>query len=255
MSVTIGRLALTGNEQERAATHYDPVRRTFFGIGATHHSMARIVARTRRWNALVLVTALVWGLACGVRAHAGDMTLSEADQQRVAARQIVIRAALDKAQRRGTVRAAVRIDATPDVVFQQMTRCEDALQYVPHLKLCKLRDRAPDNSWLLIEHEIDFGWYAPRIHYVFHADLVTDRSIEFHQVSGDFKANEGRWELQPADDGTHTVILYRATIDPPGYMPNWLVRSTFRREMPQMLADLRRRCEAEQSLRAAAKAP
>ena len=52
----------------------------------------------------------------------------------------------------------------------------------------------------------------------------------------------------------NTVLLYRATIDPPGYMPSWLVRSTFRREMPQMLTDLRRRCEAEQTLRAEAKA-
>jgi hypothetical protein len=96
----------------------------------------------------------------------------------------------------------------------------------------------------LIEHEIDFGWYAPRIKYVFRADLVADRSIDFRQVAGDFKANEGRWEMQPVDDGSHTLLLYRAYIDPPGYMPNWLVRSTFRREMPQMLTDLRKRCEA-----------
>ncbi len=216
--------------------------------------MATIVAGTGRWTARVLAVVLAWGLGCGARAQAEDLTLSPADQQRVAARQIVIRATLDKSQRRGTVRAAVRIDAAPEVVFQQMTRCEDAMQYVPHMKLCRLRDRAPDNSWQLIEHEIDFGWYAPRIRYVFRADLVADRSIDFHQVSGDFKVNEGRWELQPSEDGSHTVLQYRATIDPPGYMPSWLVRSTFRREMPQMLTDLRRRCEAEQTLRAEARA-
>ena len=217
--------------------------------------MATIVAGTGRWTALVLAMVFAWGLGCGVRAQAEDLTLSPADQQRVAARQIVIRATLDKTQRRGTVRAAVRIDATPDVVFQMMTHCADAMQYVPHMKLCKVRDQAPDNTWQLIEHEIDFGWYAPRIQYVFRADLVADRSIDFHQVSGDFKANEGRWELQPAEDGSRTLLQYRAYIDPPGYMPNWLVRSTFRREMPQMLADLRRRCEAEQGLRAEAKPP
>ena len=166
-----------------------------------------------------------------------------------------MRANLDKTQRRGTVRAAVRIYATPDVVFQMMTRCADAMKYVPHMRLCKVREQANDNSWQLIEHEIDFGWYAPRIHYVFRADLVAGRSIDFHQVSGDFKANQGRWELQPADEGAHTLLLYRAYIDPPGYLPNWLVRSTFRREMPQMLTDLRKLCEAEQSLRAEAKPP
>lgn len=196
------------------------------------------------WIALAL-------LACAP-ALAADFTLTPAEEQRVAARHVVIRAALDDSERRGTVRAAIRIDAPPHMVFRMMTRCEDAMQYVPHIRLCRVRDRAPDGSWELVEHEIDFGWYAPRIRYVFRADLVADRSITFKQVSGDFKANEGRWELQPQDDGAHTLLLYRAYIDPPGFMPNWLARSTFKREMPRMLTNLRQRCEAEQSLRARA---
>ena len=56
----------------------------------------------------------------------------------------------------------------------------------------------------------------------------------------------------PRDDGARTLLRYRVYIDPPGYVPNWLARSTFRRELPQMLADLRRHCEAEQALRAQA---
>src|SRR6185295_14387341 len=57
------------------------------------------------------------------------------------------------------------------------------------------------------------------------AALVTDRSIRFHQVSGDFKANEGMWELEPTPDGATTLLLYQAYIDPPGFVPNWLARS------------------------------
>jgi uncharacterized membrane protein len=197
----------------------------------------------RQWTALALALACgAWGLACGFPAHAGEIKLSPAEAQHVAARQLLIRATLDSSQRRGTVRAAVRIDAPPDVVFQMLTTCADAMQYVPHMRLCRVRDQAPDNSWQLVEHEIDFGWYAPRIKYV----------IAFRQVSGDFKANEGRWELEPSADGSHTVLLYRAYLDPPGYIPNWVLRSRFRREMPQMLTDLRKRCETEQTLRAKA---
>ena len=91
-----------------------------------------------------------------------------------------------------------------------MTRCADALKYVPHLRVCRVRDRAPDDSWQLIEHEIDFGWYAPRVKYVFRADFVADRSITFHQVSGDFKANEGVWEFEPLDAGApHAAAVPR----------------------------------------------
>jgi ribosome-associated toxin RatA of RatAB toxin-antitoxin module len=194
-----------------------------------------------------MAVALSLGLACALRVSAADFTLTPAELQRIAARQIVIRANVDSGQRRGTVRAAVRIEAAPAIVFKMMTTCADALQYVPHLKVCRVRDRALDNSWLLVEHEIDFGWYAPRVKFAYHADLVADRSIAFHQVTGDFKAYEGVWDLEPADNGAHTLLLYRAYIDPPGYVPSWLARSTFKRELPQMLTELRRRCEAKQS--------
>jgi len=195
----------------------------------------------RQWIALALALCL----APAGGALAGENDLTPAESQRVAARGIVIKATLDASQRRGTVRAAIRIDAPAHVIFEMMTHCEDALRYVPHMRVCRVRDQAPDNTWQLVEHEIDFGWYAPRIKYVFRADLVADRRIDFRQVAGDFKANEGTWEIEPAEDGSHALLLYRAYIDPPGYMPNWLVRSTFRREMPQMLTDLRKRCEAQ----------
>lgn len=181
---------------------------------------------------------------CMPTARAADFELTPAETARVESGETVIRASLDTAQRRGTVRAAMYIDAPPDVVFQAMTRCEDALKYVPHLRACRVLPQPAESSVHYVEHEIDFGWYAPRISYVFRADLVTDRSISFRQVRGDFKANQGIWEFEPA--GERTLLRYRVEIDPPGYIPNWLARSTFKRELPKMLAQLKRHCEAEQ---------
>jgi ribosome-associated toxin RatA of RatAB toxin-antitoxin module len=225
----------------RTFSSYDAAA-NFFVVG--RHSL--LMGSAKQWKAI----ALSLGLALCPGARAADFVLSPVEIQRIAAREIVIRASLDSSQRRGTVRAAVRIDAAAAIVFQLMTRCTDAVKYVPHLRLCRVRDRAPDNSWQLVEHEIDFGWYAPRVRYIFRADFVADRSITFRQVSGDFKAYEGIWELEPTEPGEATLLKYRAYIDPPGYVPNWLARSTFKRELPQMLTELRRRCEAEQVLRA-----
>jgi uncharacterized membrane protein len=205
----------------------------------------------RQWNVLVLILGCSW--AAGT--PAADFALTPAEMQRVESRGIVVRAHLDASQRRGSVRAALRIDAPPEVVYQMMIRCDDALEYVPHLRRCKIRNQAKDDSWVEVEHEIDFGWYAPRVNWTFRADLTADRRIDFRQVRGDFKANEGAWELEPTPDGATTLLLYQAFIDPPGFVPNWLARSTFKRELPQMLADLRRRCEAEQTLRAQARTP
>ena len=203
--------------------------------------------------AAVLASGL--GLCGAPVAQAADFELTPAEMRKIDAREIVIRANLDSGQRRGTVRAAVLIYAPPDVVFQLMSRCADAVQYVPHLRLCRVRARAPDDSWQLVDHEIDFGWYAPRLKWTFRAEFIQDQSITFRQVSGDFKANSGLWEFEPVEAGTRTLLRYRATIDPPGFVPNWLARSTFKRELPQMLTDLRHHCEAEQVSRAQALTP
>lgn len=185
--------------------------------------------------------------AVGVRAADFELTTEEA--ARVDRGETVIRADLDAAQRRGTVRAAMVVDAPPAVVFQAMTRCKDALEYVPHLRRCHVLPSSGAAGSHLVEHEIDFGWYAPRIRYVFRADVVTDRRIAFRQVQGDFKANHGVWEFEPRDgDPQRTLVRYRVEIDPPGYIPNWLARSTFRRELPRMLTGLKRHCEAEPRL-------
>jgi len=203
-----------------------------------------------RW----IAAALSLGLACVPGARAADFELTPAEASRVQDDEIVIRATLDPNARRGTVRAAMLIDAPPAVVFEMMTRCADALKYVPHLKVCRIREHAADMSWEMVEHEIDLGWYSPRIRYVLRADIVADQSITFRQVSGDFKANHGMWELEPADTGHRTLLRYRVYLDPPGFVPTWLARSTFKRELPQMLTDLRRHCEAEQALRVQASA-
>ena len=129
----------------------------------------------RQLNALVLILGCSW--AAGT--PAADFTLTPAEVQRVEARQIVVRATLDSSLRRGTVRAALRIDAPPEVVYQMMLRCDDALEYVPHLRHCKVRDQAQDDSWVEVEHEIDFGWYAPRVNWTFRADLTAERRIAF----------------------------------------------------------------------------
>ena len=196
-----------------------------------------------RWIAVILgLLAYAPGL------QAADFELTPGELEQLNRGETVIRASLDAGQRSGTVRAALLIDAPPDVVFQAMTECADALKFVPHLRACRSIPQPDDPAIRLVEHEVDFGWYAPRLKYVFRADVVANESIAFHQVSGDFKAHEGIWEFEPA--GEQTLLRYRVRIDPPGYIPNWLARSTFRRDLPRMLANLKQHCEAVQVLRA-----
>ncbi|MBC8024699.1 MAG: SRPBCC family protein [Steroidobacteraceae bacterium] len=201
---------------------------------------AALILMTAQRRFAIVCAAL--GLAAGL--HAGEIPLSDAEARVVARREVLVRATLDANHRRGTVRAVVLIDAPPAVVYRAMTRCADAFEFVPHLKTCRVLESAPDASWGIVEHEIDFGWYTPRIRWAFRAEFLPEKSITFRQVSGDFKKNEGAWEFEAQANGVSTLVKYQAAIDPPAFIPNWLARTTYKRELPQMLDDLRQLCEA-----------
>jgi ribosome-associated toxin RatA of RatAB toxin-antitoxin module len=212
---------------------------TIIFAGELFRPRAALMLMTAQRRIAIVCVAL--GL-CGA-SYAGEIPLSDAEARLVARREVLVRATLDASHRRGTVRAAVLIDAPPSVVFHAMTHCADAFEFVPHLKACRVRDSAPNASWGIVEHEIDFGWYTPRIRWTFRADFVPDKSIVFRQISGDFKKNEGAWEFEAGPNGETTLVKYQAAIDPPAFIPNWLARTTYKRELPQMLDDLRQLCE------------
>jgi hypothetical protein len=57
-------------------------------------------------------------------------------------------------------------------------------------------------------------------------------------VSGDFKANHGMWELEPRTRRAHAAALPRLP-RPAGLCPELAGALDFKRELPQMLTDLR----------------
>lgn len=159
---------------------------------------------------------------------------------------IRIESTLQSDGRGGTVHAEMIVHAPPEAVFHAVSRCSDAHDYLPHLRLC--RERPGDEGSLLVEHEVDLGWYAPRLRYVLRAEMIPGRRISLRQVHGDFAVNEGDWELDPVPGGTR--VRYRARIEAPSYIPGWLARATLTREFPRMLSELRRLCENRQRVSA-----
>jgi ribosome-associated toxin RatA of RatAB toxin-antitoxin module len=159
-------------------------------------------------------------------------------------REVVVDAEVDTAQRRGTVRAAIRIAAPPSRVYAAMTNCATALKFVPHLRECVVVERDPQGRSELISHVSDIGWFMPTSRYTFRAEYDPPKSIDFRHVAGDFRENEGRWELIPVDAGRATVVTYRVRVIPKIPVPQWAVRGLLQRELPKLLRALRDHCEA-----------
>ena len=193
----------------------------------------------------VLVAALV-AFLIGREAVAGPPAweLSAAQSAAVRAGEVVVVATRgpDGAQRDGAaVQAAVEVPAPVATLFRIMTDCAAAPSWVPHLVRCTVLERDPAGQWELISHEVDYGWFAPKIFYVFRATYTDNSTIRFAHVSGDFEKNDGVWSLTPVADGAATLVTYRVQSRPRLYVPTWLYERSIRAELPALLRALRAR--------------
>lgn len=177
-------------------------------------------------------------------AAAQDWTLSAEDLARLDRREVLLPPAIDHDRNDGSFRAAIEIDAPAEQVFRTMTDCAQALKFVPHLTRCSVLETAPDGSWETILHEAHYGWFLPRVSYVFRAEYEPFERVRFSGVRGDFQENEGVWELMPRRDGAATVVTYRARVVPRFYVPRWIALASLKRDLPALLQGLRARCEA-----------
>jgi uncharacterized protein YndB with AHSA1/START domain len=201
--------------------------------------VARAHAVSRAVRAFAIAAS---SLAAAASATAQDWILSAAERERLAGGEVLVLADVNAS--RGDVRAAVQIAAPAERIFRTMTDCAQALEFVPHLEVCRVLESAADGGWQLVEHGVDFSWYLPRIDYVFRAEYEPFRRIRFSHVSGDLRDNRGAWELTQIDAGT-TILTYRVHLVPRTFVPGWVVRSSLRRDLPLMLRALRERCEED----------
>jgi ribosome-associated toxin RatA of RatAB toxin-antitoxin module len=145
---------------------------------------------------------------------------------------------------KGDVRTAVRVNASPEHVFQTMTSCAHAMKFVPRLKHCKVLETAPDGSWQTVEHEVDGNGYLPRARYVFRAEYERFARIRCTEVSGDFRENRGLWTFRPLAGSTATLVTYTVHVVPRFYVPRWAVRASLKRELPVLMTAFREVAQA-----------
>ncbi len=196
------------------------------------------------------VMAAVMGALLPLAAEAETSWLENPEiQQRLLAREVVVRSTLDTSESRGRVSAAVRINAGPEAVWNVMTDCEHASSFVPGLKHCRRVKSSPEGTWEFIEHEVKYSWLLPTIRYVFRADYQRPWRIDFRRVSGDLKDQQGTWLLETTPDGSATIIQYEVYLDPGFWVPQALVRHSLRKDLPAVLEALRTRVEGLEAAR------
>ena len=149
---------------------------------------------------------------------------------------------LDAGEQSGSASATVRIHASRETVWSLITSCPESLRMVPGLEICDVLETAPDQSWQKIRHVMNYSWYVPKLAYVIRATYDRPAKVSIERLSGDLRTLRGSWELQ--SDGDFTIAHYTVDLAPGFWVPNWIVRTVLRKDLPKMLRALRSRAEA-----------
>jgi hypothetical protein len=157
---------------------------------------------------------------------------------------IVVSVSLDAAEQSGSADAVVRVHARREVIWALITSCPEAMSMIPGLAACNVLATAPDQSWQLIRHVMNYSWYVPSVTYEMRATYQKPVHLAIERVSGDLRVLRGSWDLQ--ESGDYTIAHYKVDLAPGFWVPRWVVHAALKRDLPKMLRSLRSRAEALQ---------
>lgn len=201
--------------------------------------VSREAGKVRLLLSIILVGIGTGGAFLDSVGNAASSRFGEGELARLTQGEVVVSVNQPDPEQRARVKAAILIDSPTPHVWNIMIDCEQAPDFVPGLRSCRVV-RHEENSDI-IEHRVKFSWYLPTITYRFRAQYRGLQKIEFTRVEGDLRELEGSWTLKQVDDGRKTIVVYSVYVDAGFLVPQWLVRRILRGNLPDLLLALRKR--------------
>ncbi|HET8697631.1 MAG TPA: SRPBCC family protein [Gammaproteobacteria bacterium] len=167
------------------------------------------------------------------------------DRDAVTAGEVVVHAERADRPLTALINVAVEIDAPPPAIWDVLTACQLAPQYVPNVVSCRSLEKVDDGQGELFVQVVKPAFFLPTFEHVFRLDYQPYRRIDVHRVSGPIAYMEGTWWLLPEPSGK-ILLVYKLELDPGIPVPRFFVRATLKRDVPRLLQAVRDRAEAAQ---------
>lgn len=144
------------------------------------------------------------------------------------------------------------VHARPEQVFHVLTDYANAPRVFPQMRQCKV---VADHGTTKVLHHQVAPSNLPGKTYEYDVEVkeTAYKSLEWHRISGDFKAVDGFWRLEPVDGGRFTEVTYSTYVNGGFFIPQMLIKNQFKVDMPKVLSHLKSESELN-SVRLARKA-
>lgn len=174
--------------------------------------------------------------------HAGPpLDLDWIDRQDLESGEIAVRSSKDDGVI--SVDTAALIKASVEDIWDVLTACEIAPQYVSNVLSCESVEILDDGRAELFVQTIKPIFFIPRFEHVFRLDYRPPDRIDVTRVSGPIDMMDGSWWLLPQQQGG--VLLVNSMSFDPGFpIPRFLLRATIRKELTTIMEAVRDVAEA-----------
>jgi hypothetical protein len=148
-----------------------------------------------------------------------------------------------------TIDVAIRIHSDPQTIWDILTACEIAPDYVPNVVDCVLIDSIDDGRSELFIQTVKPAFFIPRFEQVFRLDYFPLSRIDVHRVSGPIAELDGSWHLVEEEQGS-VILIHQLRVRPGMPVPRIFVRATLRHDLPIVLESVKSRAESTMAAKA-----
>lgn len=149
---------------------------------------------------------------------------------------------LDNKDNLNYVVGSVLINAPIELIWETLVDYENAPKVFKNLKVCQVVGTEGETK--LVRQLVKPGGPV-QFDYVVNLKEHKPRLIEWSRRSGSFEKVAGRWELEPVEKGTSTLVTYRIHLDGGLLLPSWLLAGQVKGYLPTMLNSLKENVESK----------
>ena len=142
-----------------------------------------------------------------------------------------------------TPRIQVRavMELPPQKIWQIVSDCAHYKDHMPRVAASKLVSH--DGNKFTCEVTIAMPFPLSNLTAVteaVHEESEKGMARRWKLVRGDYKVNEGSWEVRPLDkSGTSSLVIYNVHAEPNTAVPDWIRESAQKKALPEMIERVR----------------
>lgn len=120
-------------------------------------------------------------------------------------------------------------------VLEIISSCEQKIIYVKGLKKCEVLDETQNRT--LVHQVVKTSRFAPTMDFVYESLLDPYSGLNFHLVEGNLEIMQGSWTFTEIPAGT--LVDYKLRVRPDLPVPDFIINSDIRKNMPNLMACIR----------------